>query len=454
MMRALLILYCLACTATSAERPNFLVIFTDDQCYRSIGYNNPEVKTPHLDRLAAEGMTLNHAYVASPICTASRASMMSGMFPQQNGAAALDTKNFAPFLKGGEHEQMTLAAQLSNAGYHCEFWGKSHLGDPKKYGFHHGKETRDFDDREPFQKATAFLTEAAKKDEPFFLWLAPRQPHVPLKPKQKWLDLYDETSLSLPDNFREKPLHQSINNQGIAGEMFFRGHTYTDNWRNAPVGPPRSAEVARTFTKAYYATISHLDQQVGDLVAHLDTVGLGKNTIIIFLSDNGFHLGSHGLGNKITMHEESVRVPMWIRWPGTVKAGTTSDALVSSLDVYPTLIDLAKAPMPKHLMGHSLVPLMNDPTTSLREVVFSECTGVGGKLDEGHRMARSKNWKYVLSDTDEEYFYDQVNDVPELKNQIDEDLGKEASELKKLRIAMGQWMERVGDRPYKHQPKD
>lgn len=435
-----------AVSAPVTRQPNFLVIFTDDQTYRAIGYNNPAVKTPHLDKLAVEGLIFNNAYVASPICAASRAAMMSGVFPQQNGVIALHHQGFKKYRDGGVREEQTLARHLQKAGYHCAFWGKSHIGSPIAFGFDEGKETRSYDDTEAFKLAEAFLEKVATRSKPFFLWLAPRQPHVPLKPKQKWLDLYDENTFRVDPNFRESPIRKSISNQGVAGKSFFRDSNYRNNWRALPAGPPRDKKTIRQFMKAFYATISHLDDQVGRLVERLETLGLDDNTVIIFLSDNGYHLGNHGLGNKITMHEESVRVPMFIHWSGLEAKGKRSDALVSSLDVYPTLLGLARAPLPEHIMGRSLMPLLENPSAPFREVVFSECTGVGGKPDEGHRMARSNRWKLVVSDTDEEYLFDQLNDPFELNNLASSP--EQGPVLKRLRGELKQWMQAIGDRPF------
>ena len=121
-------------------KPNIIVIFTDDQTYRAIGYNTPAVKTPHLDALAASGLTFEHAYVASPICAASRASMMTGLFPQQHGVTALKQTAFSPYRIGARSAKQTLPNRLKKAGYFTAFYGKSHLGKPLTYGFDTGDE--------------------------------------------------------------------------------------------------------------------------------------------------------------------------------------------------------------------------------------------------------------------------------------------------------------------------
>lgn len=445
---SIIFIFGLTLQVAATARPNFLVIFTDDQTYRAIGYNNPVVKTPHLNELASEGLIFNRAYVASPICAASRAAMMSGVFPLRNGVVGLGQKAFRKYHKGGARADQTLAVQLQKAGYHCAFWGKSHIGDPKRYGFSEGQELNDYTDDATFKEAGKFLTRMATDTKPFFLWIGVRQPHVPLNPKQSWLDLYDENSFELEPNFRKFPLDETINNQGTPRQLLYRGSDYTNNWRNVPVGPPRNEETVRLFMKAYYATISHMDDQIGKLIEHLETTKLSENTVIVFLSDNGFHLGNHGLGNKITMHEESVRVPMFIHWSRLQAKGKKSDALVSSLDVYPTLLELAGLECPKYVQGKSLVPVMDDPETELRDVVFSECVGVGGRAGEGHRMARSGEWKYVLSMADEEFLFHEGNDPYELNNLVRSSEHQDV--LKKLRGKLAEWMKNNNDRHFLH----
>jgi len=433
-----------------AARPNIIVIFTDDQTYHGIGYNNPQVKTPHLDALAAGGITFERAYVASPICAASRASMMTGRFPEQHGLRALDKEAFAPYHSGGPLASQTLPSRLNEAGYTTALLGKSHLGKPRTYGFEKGDEIGGHDDVEVFKRATEFIQSQKDATKPFFLWLAPHQPHVPLLPEKQWLDRYPEGTITLGKNFLNEPTSDSLNNQGTPGQKFYRDSDYRRNMDQLPAGPPRDEATMLAFTRAYFAVISHLDDQIGQFADLLRDSGLLENTVVFFMSDNGYHLGSHGLGNKITMHEESVRVPMFAFGAG-IKPGQKTRALVTELDLYPTVLELtgATAP-PEPLMGKSLLPLINDPATLHRDTVFCECVGVGGKAGEGHRMARGDRWKLILSDTDEEYLFDQQDDPFELNNRItDPNL---APVLGKLRAELATWMRSIGDRAYPARP--
>lgn len=202
----------------------------------------------------------------------------------------------------------------------------------------------------------------------------------------------------------------------------------------------------RAFTRAYYAVTSRLDAEVGRLGDFLRKSGEIERTVVFFLSDNGYHLGSHGLGNKITMHEESVRIPCFV-WGAGVPAGRRSDALVSSLDLYPTLLELGGAsPPPTAPAGRSLVPLWTESLPWPRQVVYSECVGVGGKPGQGHRMARDQRWKLVLSDADEEFLFDLATDPHELRNLRGD--ASAASELQRLRGELADWMRQQRDRPY------
>lgn len=430
---------CVPTAGDPEKRPNLLFILTDDQTFRAIGYNNSSVKTPALDGLAAEGIIFDHVYVASPICVASRSSILTSLYPQQHESVALRAAGFRKnVVRNGKYK--TVAQLLSAAGYRTGLWGKSHLGNPKDYGFQEGREVLD---KKAFPSAKEFLKGASEDKKPFFLWLGTHKPHIPLRLDQRWLDLYKNVQLRPDPNFREAPLGQSLFNQGLPGQTLYLDSRRKNNYKGLPAGPPRTEEVITEYMKAYYATISHLDHEIGDLVAYLKSLGLYDNTVIVFLSDNGYFLGNHGLGNKITMHEESVRVPMFVHWGGLPKKGIRCSRLVSSLDVYPTLLDLAGIAKPDHLMGKSLVRLFSDPSRSFREYLASECVGIGGKQGTGHRMVRTERWKYMLSGTNEEGLFDEREDPYELKNLAGRDEVKGI--LSQMRDYMRAWMKSVGD---------
>ncbi|HRK34397.1 MAG TPA: sulfatase-like hydrolase/transferase [Candidatus Hydrogenedentes bacterium] len=434
-----------SCTTTpgaTARRPNFVIVFADDFVYRAIGYNNPVVKTPNLDALAKGGIILDNAYVASPICVASRASIMSGMFPQQHGSVGLDAKSFQKVIVE-DRQYPTFAQLLAENGYRTAYCGKSHLGPPSTFGFTEGQEHGDQIDNASFAYAAQFLEQRKGDDTPFLLWVSPHQPHVPLLAAQEWLDLYKDSDIKVDPNFRESPPEGSIYNQGKPGERYYRDSQHVKNYKDLPAGPPRTEAQIVDFTLAYYAAISHLDAQVGALIDQLKASGQYDDTYFIFFADNGYHLGNHGLGNKITMHEEAVRVPMFVHSPRLKKTGERSGALVSSLDIYPTLLDLAGIKVPEHAMGESLKPVLRNSRATVREYVASECVGVGGKVGEGHRMVRTDRWKYVLTDSNEEALFDQQKDPYELTNVVTDP--KNAATVAKLRACMREWMAATGD---------
>jgi arylsulfatase A-like enzyme len=426
----------------NSDPPNFIVIFTDDQTYRAIGYNNPEVHTPELDALAKKGIIFQKAFTATPVCAASRASILTGLYPQTNGTVALDRNSFIENIVK-EKKYKTLAHLLGSGGYTTYFSGKSHLGGPKEYGFDFGEETYDFDDQRAFEDLTGFIEDPDFGAKPFLIWLAPRQPHVPLKPQQKWLDLYLNERISVEKNFLVSPLKESVFNQGLPGENFYRDSDYIDNYKNLPAGPPRSEETIKEFSKAYYATISHLDFQIGKLIQQLDENGHMENTVLIFLSDNGYFLGNHGLGNKLTMHEESVRVPMFVYWKKLKIDIHETDALISSTDVLPTILDLAGLPLPDYLQGKSFLPILKNQSAKINDYVSSESVGVGGKVGTGHRMVRSENWKYIVTDINEELLFDLSADPFEKNNLIGDQINEPI--IKRLRSYYQEWKELVGD---------
>jgi len=442
--------FCIRQSSFAAEhRPNFVVILSDDQTYRAIGYNNPAVKTPNMDRLANEGFRFDRAFVASPICAASRASIMTSVYPQQHGSVSLFRGGFLQSVIK-EKRFATLPAVLGKAGYHSALYGKSHLGlgDPTTFGFDEGREIEDQNDSEIFTEAAKFLKRETKSGRPFLLWLTPHNPHLPFTAPQRFKDIYKDADIQLDPNWREAPLMQSFFNQGAMGDVSFRDSKaiiYPRAPAGAAGGPPRTEAQMKEVIKAYYGDISCLDEQIGHLVEQLKANGLYDNTVIIYLADNGYHLGNHGLGNKITMHEESVRVPLFLHSPLLPVKHEKSDALVSSLDVFPTILDFAGVPALLQFMGKSLRPILNDSSATVRDHVVSECVGPPEKrLGTGHRMVRTDHFKYILSSSDEEAFFDLQTDPYELKNLFGDSALKD--EIERHRTLLREWMISVGEK--------
>jgi len=440
-------LFGLSASLLADKAPNFVVILSDDHAYRAIGYQNPVVKTPNMDWLATEGFRFDRAFTASPICAASRASIYSGMFPQQHGTVGLSGSGFKKSVVE-EKRFATLPAILEKAGYHTALYGKSHLGEPTTFGFAEGREIGDVNDEETFAEADNFLVREAKSGRPFLLWLTPRNPHLPLSAPQHFKDIYKDAVIQLDPNWRESPLMESFVNQGPAGAILFRdckNSIYPKAPAGLIAGPPRSEANMKEVIKAYYGDVSCLDEQIGRLVKQLKANGLYENTVIIYFADNGYNLGNHGLGNKVTMHEESVRVPMFIHSPLLPVKQAKSDALVSSLDVYPTILDLAGIPAPPHLMGKSLRPVLKNPSAVVRDYVVSECVGPPEtRLGTGHRMVRTDRYKYILSSSNEEAFFDLQKDPYELNNLISNPELK--GEIENHRKRLHDWMTSVGEK--------
>jgi N-acetylglucosamine-6-sulfatase len=394
-----------------------------------------------------DGLRLNRAFVASPICVASRASIYTGMYPQQHGSVALYSAGFKKSVVE-DKRIVTLPMVLEQVGYHTALYGKSHLGEPTTFGFAEGREIRAANDEETFEEAGKFLQRESKSGRPFLLWLTPHNPHVPYTAPQRFKDIYKDSVISLDPNWMESPPMQSFFNQAAPGDIGFRDGKLSI-YRGAPsgqtCGPPRSEAAMKEVIKAYYADVSMLDEQFGALVQQMKAAGLYENTIIIFLSDNGYHLGNHGLGNKVTMHEESVRVPMFIHSPLLPVKNAQSEALVSSLDVFPTIIDYAGATAPPQVMGKSLRPIIKAPETTVRDYVISECVGPPeNRVGTGHRMVRTDHFKYMLSSDDEEAFFDLRADPYEMKNLIAETLLN--TEIDRHRAMLREWTVSVDEK--------
>jgi arylsulfatase A-like enzyme len=410
---------CGAPTGLGGERPNILFILADDLRWDALGsYGNEGVRTPNLDALAREGLVFDAFYVANPVCSASRASFLSGLYTFQRGVLR---PAYRTLLDEGTP---TVASLLGAAGYRTGFVGKAHLGgDPRRWGFEEVPfhypgfhvydppevRTRYYEDgREVVIEgdATQRIADAAiefierQRDVRWFLWLATTAPH--------W------------------PYHSN------------ESHPYRPETIEHPPGyPPGEALALRERWAAYYSSVSTLDEHVGRVLARLDELGLRDDTLVFFTSDNGIMHMSHGIVGKAVWFEEALRQPAILRWPGRVAPGRRAGALVSSVDFVPSVLELAGVEAPDSLEGRSFLPVV-DADREVREHVFAE--SVRSPQDGGGtwQMVRDERFKLVqFTDREEERLYDLDADPHEQRDLAE--LPEYAEVAERLRARLRRW---------------
>ena len=346
------------------NRPNILVLMTDQQRFDAMSCaGNPEIHTPHLDTFAASGVRFSQAITPTPVCVAARMSFITGQRISRTGWVA----NSA--LPGYVPELPTIMSSLLQAGYWTQGVGKMHFR-----GRHYGlrdlttmeeciddridddylRYLRDQGVRTRFPKgmrdllmmqpqtcgipvehhmntwvadrSVDFLREHMhhRKDTPFFLWSSWISPHPPFAPCEPYDSMYDPAEMSLPP-FTDRPIESLP--PGLYGQ------------RGRLDGAHRDPDRLRRLRALYYGLVSHIDDGVGRILGELDTLGIADNTVVLFVSDHGEMLGDHGLCQKFSAYEHSVRIPFLLRWPGKTRPGGVCDDLVSLLDFYPTLLE-------------------------------------------------------------------------------------------------------------------
>ncbi|HUT33104.1 MAG TPA: sulfatase-like hydrolase/transferase [Planctomycetota bacterium] len=414
-------------SAQEKSVPNFVFILTDDQRFDALGCANPLVITPNMDAMAARGVRFARAFVATSICSPSRACCLTGRYGRANGVPGLGM--------GLKPAERTFAQILKAAGYQTGYVGKWHLSrpaDPSGAGFdfvtyfnsngpHHDRKViergqpkvaKGFIEDYLAGQAVEFLEAAAAARKPFLLHLATQIPHMddkfdwPARPET--LALYDEAKMPVPANWRDdlsgKPPYLK------AGRHRERGTLY---------GYGDAAGIRRHFRR-YFAAVTDLDRALGALLAALDRLGLRETTYIVHMGDNGWFMGEHGFTSKVLAYEESMRVPFLVSGPGL--KGTVCDELILNADIAPTLLDLAGLPIPENMHGRSLVPLLKGQAEGWRKSVLYEA--IKPELGSWPILAvRTSRWKYIQTfkpprpDTLAfEELYDLENDPGEMRN--------------------------------------
>ena len=392
-----------AASATAANQPNVVLIISDDHDHEHLGFmGNAYVHTPTLDRLAEAGTVFTTAHLPMSRCHPTLASFLSGRWPHQTGiyynfgTKKLDPHNSLPNL-------------LKKAGYATYVEGKYWEGDPREMGFTHGagNTARTFV-RKGQDDLFAFIDEVAGR-KPMFIWWAPLIPHTPHNPPQKYLDLYDPTEMPVPSYIKNRSQRPADAPRAEETKPVQRKGRQPAKGKQAGRAKRRGGFRQRELLS--YAMEAWLDDGVGQLVRKLESAGQHQNTMYVFVIDNGW---SNGLVSKGSPFEKGVRTPVFFSLPGTIPGRTRFDDLVSTLDVYPTILDYAgvevprpfggtqKCPTDGSAAGRSLRPRIEgrpfEPRDALFGAIYPAFVTKGDERPERDVYAlyvRTGKWKYI-----------------------------------------------------------
>jgi arylsulfatase A-like enzyme len=413
------------CVAVSAQqegvakRPNILFIMSDDHAAQAIGaYGSrlaPLNPTPVIDRLAAEGILFEHAYCNNSICTPSRASILTGQYPQANGVLDL-TGKLPP-------EKQYLPVEMKKAGYQTAMVGKWHLTEePAKFDYYYilpgqgdyidpsfhirgpGKWPGNTIRHEGHSSdiitdiSLEWLGKKRDKSKPFFLMHQFKAPHHPFTSAPRYHNYLENEQIPEPSN-----LYWMLEPQNSAfGSVATRGHDDSLMGRIGPVlGGGKNRNVIRdTYQKRfkdYLRCVKGIDDNIKRLVDYLESTGELDNTIIIYTSDQGYLMGEHGWTDKRFMYEESMRMPLVIRHPGGAKAGRRSKLLISNTDFAPTLIDLAGGTVPAFMQGRSFAAeLTGETPPDWRDALYYRYWMHGQLRVPAHFGIRTSDYKLIF----------------------------------------------------------
>lgn len=422
-------------TPQPSQSHNVLFIIADDlNCNMGV-YGHPLVQTPHLDALAREGLTFQNAFTNFPVCGQSRASFMTGLYPEQNGVTLL-RRLFRDYVP----DVVTMPQHFRSQGYAVGRVGKLYhydnpLGvgtnghdDPASWDFRVSPRGRDRVEEDKIfsvnpgyfgaslswyaaegtdeeqtdgmvaTESIRALEHFAAADEPFFMGVGFYRPHTPFVAPKSYFDLYDLADIEVPrvpTGYLEtlpEPAAKSIRRRKAEIDL--------------------DEATARQAILAYYASISFLDAQVGRVMEALDELGLRENTVVVFTSDHGYHMGEHGYYQKSTLFEHSDRVPLIVSAPGQTSAGQTTAAMVEMIDFYRSLADLAGVALPpSYVQGRSFAGVLAKPEISVREDVITQLAN-GYSL----RTPRYRLTKWVDIEGRDTELYDRLSDPSEMMN--------------------------------------
>ena len=451
--------------AASAARPNVLLILVDDLKPATGSYGDPLAVTPNLDRLAARGLQFDLAYCNQAVCAPSRFNLLIGSRSTSTGLYSLG-QNLRDFIPGA----VTLPQHFERHGYRTESLGKvfhvghGNRGDPSSFSTPHfkdkvieyalpestgGRLTREeaffenadtggpnrdlprgaawespevaddrYADGRVAAEAIRRLRAARERTQPFFIAAGFVRPHLPFSAPKRYWDLHDRAKFRLAAHTTIPTGAPSYAPKAALGEL----NQYTP----LPERPPVDEDVQRTLIHGYYASASYVDAQIGRVLDALRELGLEDNTLVVLWGDHGFSFGTHGLWTKHTNYEEANRIPLILAGPGVAR-GARTRAMAETVDLFPTLCDLAGLPKPggpQPIDGTSLAPVARDPAARVKDHVYHafprQRPGKGEVIGRAIRTERHRlvEWKAPGGDpaTAEHELYDYEADPRESEN--------------------------------------
>jgi len=438
-------------TATAAKRPNVLFIFTDDQRPDAFGaLGNPDIKTPNMDRIINSGFVFNRAYIQGSMtnatCLPSRAMIMSGK-PLFRAPLQLDSGVLMPqvfqkagyqtFATGKWHNGASSFEKCFNEAEAVFFGGaaRTHINVPVNRMI--AGLMVPYDAGETFSTdlfadaAIEFIEGQSEKEQPFFCYIPFTAPHSPVTPPGKWATMYDPDKITLPPNHAALRPELVDQRQGASRRGGGRGGRGREGGDGSPV------DRAKQRYAAYYGLISHLDHHIGRVIDTLEKTGQAENTIILFATDHGMAMDSHGQSGKHNAYEHTSRVQIVASGAGVPKG--SSDALVYLYDIYPTLCGLTGLPIPDEVEGKSLAKVIHGKQAKVRDHLFT------AYMDD-QRTIRDDRWKlFYRSKEDRAALYDLKNDPHELNDLAAKPENKDR--IAKLKVELAKAQQLYGDTP-------
>lgn len=440
---------CAALTGQSnTKRPNIVIILSDDHAYQTISaYGSKLMQTPNIDRIAKEGVLFGKAYVTNSICGPSRAVLLTGKYSHINGFKDNETSNF-------NAGQDLFVKQLQANGYQTAWIGKYHLGNqPQGFNFwqifpgqgsYYNPDMLMMDgSRKRIEGYAANIVEDVTEawldqrdtSKPFCLVIGHKSTHRTWIPDTTDMGRFDDVNFPLPGNFYDtynnrsaaqvqdmtiaktlilgydlkmlkpgdkEPAVERMNPAQRARFDAYYEPIYADFKSRNLSGKALTEWKYQRYMKDYLSTAASLDRNIGRTLDYLDRHQLADNTIVMYLSDQGFYMGEHGWFDKRFMYEESFRTPMMMRYPGVVKPGTKLNEYVMNLDIAPTCLDAAGVAIPQDMQGRSVLPLLTGKKEKGREAMYYHYYENGEHAVSPHFGVQTKKYKLIR-------FYKRVN---------------------------------------------